>query len=154
MLVPAKISVSKRYHDDRDALLTLVLGAYASHGNVTLALTRGCNRRCITDLAKPYTVGRLIRALTHPCSCWYFLSLYYPTYPIRVGTFCCIKLTVMVGGDPDCRLSWQVICHAAHPVQKGHIPGQVYWVVWHLLQLQLSHWRYTRQHPVMVSAAI
>lgn len=26
------------------------------------------------------------------------------------------------------------------PVQKEAYSGQVYWVVWHLLQLQLSHW--------------
>lgn len=141
-------------------LLTLVLGAYASHGNVTLALTAAVIVAVFLDL-KPTLHGwlRLIehRELTASLQLLVLSVVILPYLPnTGMGPFAALN---------PYQLWWAVILIAGLSL-AGHfamrLTGSERGIFWTGLLGGLASStaatvalaRYTRQHPVMVSAAI
>lgn len=141
-------------------LLTLVLGAYASHGNVTLALTAAVIVAVFLDL-KPTLHGwlRLIehRELTASLQLLVLSVVILPYLPnTGLGPFAALN---------PYQLWWAVILIAGLSL-AGHfamrLTGSERGIFWTGLLGGLASStaatvalaRYTRQHPVMVSAAI
>ena len=142
------------------AVLTLVLGAYASHGNVTLALTAAVIVAVFLDL-KPTLHGwlRLIehRELTASLQLLVLSVVILPYLPnTGLGPFAALN---------PYQLWWAVILIAGLSL-AGHfamrLTGSERGIFWTGLLGGLASStaatvalaRYTRQHPVMVSAAI